>query len=196
MIRSPSFSAWNNYKSFNSEIPGGAHSSKDKSIHIANLKGTPFKGDDVASQMSWDIASQCQRHYLWKCFCTLLCKAKHYWCAVVKTKHYRWNHKVTFGNLLSSSMREMMFMGLSAMISRAWWLSGNSMLFQAMCSARYSSCSSLKTWCTKNCWRCSLTMLMQSCSKLWKDKVGNHGHPWTSASAALLLLRGICLNTY
>lgn len=52
MIRSPSFSAWNNYKSFNSKIPGRAHSSKDRSIPIANLKGTPLRGKTLPLMMS------------------------------------------------------------------------------------------------------------------------------------------------
>lgn len=35
-----------------------------------------------------------------------------------------------------------------------------------MFSRAYSSCSSLKTCLTKNCWSCSLAKLMHSCSKL------------------------------
>ena len=76
----------------------------------------------------------------------------------------------TFGNLLSSSMREMMFMGLLAIMSRASWLSVNSMCCQLMSSRLYSSCSSLKTCRTKNCCRFSLAKLMQSCSKLQRRK--------------------------
>lgn len=77
----------------------------------------------------------------------------------------------TLGNLLSSSMREMMFMGLLAIMSNASWLSVNSMCCQLMSSRLYSSCSSLKTWRTKNCCRFSLAKLMHSCSKLqWKNQ--------------------------
>lgn len=78
----------------------------------------------------------------------------------------------TLGNLLSSSMREMMFMGLMAIMSKASWLSVNSMCCQLMFSRLYSSCSSLKTWRTKNCCRFSFAKLMQSCSKLWKEGQG------------------------
>ncbi|TNN77768.1 hypothetical protein EYF80_012066 [Liparis tanakae] len=72
----------------------------------------------------------------------------------------------TLGKRLSSSMSEMMFMGLMAIMSRASWLSVNSMCCQLMCSRLYSSCSSLKTCRTKNCCRFSLAKLMHSCSKL------------------------------
>lgn len=75
---------------------------------------------------------------------------------------------LTLGNLLSSSISEMMFIGLLAIISRASWLSVNSMCSQLMCSKLYSSCSNLKTCCTKNCCRFSLAQLMHSCSKLTK----------------------------
>lgn len=77
----------------------------------------------------------------------------------------------TFGNLLSSSMREMMFMGLLAIMSSASWLSVNSMCCQLMSSRLYSSCSSLKTCRTKNCCRFSLAKLIQSCSKLHRKKI-------------------------
>lgn len=80
--------------------------------------------------------------------------------------------KHTLGNLLSSSMREMMFMGLMAIMSKASWLSVNSMCCQLMFSRLYSSCSSLKTWRTKNCCRFSFAKLMQSCSKLWRGGQG------------------------
>ena len=46
----------------------------------------------------------------------------------------------TFGNLLSSSTRARMFMGLTAMRSRASWLSTNSMCCQLMPSRLYSCC--------------------------------------------------------
>lgn len=81
----------------------------------------------------------------------------------------------TLGNLLSSSMREMMFMGLLAIMSRASWLSVNSMCSQSMLSRSYSSCSSLNTCRTKNCCRCSLAKLMHSCSKLQGGVQGTGG---------------------
>lgn len=86
----------------------------------------------------------------------------------------------TLGNLLSSSMREMMFMGLLAIMSRASWLSVNSMCSQSMLSRSYSSCSSLNTCRTKNCCRCSLAKLMQSCSKL-----GRRGAQWTQGQGGI-----------
>ena len=46
----------------------------------------------------------------------------------------------TFGNLLSSSTRARMFRGLTAMRSRASWLSTNSMCCQLMPSRLYSCC--------------------------------------------------------
>lgn len=90
-----------------------------------------------------------------------------------KTYLYKYllNICCTLGNLLSSSIREMMFMGLLAIMSNASWLSVNSMCCQLMSSRLYSSCSSLKTWRTKNCCKFSLAKLMHSCSKLqWKKK--------------------------
>lgn len=44
------------------------------------------------------------------------------------------------------------------------------MCFQTMFSRAYSSCSSVNTCLTKNCCRCSLAKLMQSCSKLWQTQ--------------------------
>ncbi len=87
---------------------------------------------------------------------------------------------LTRGNLLSSSMREMMFMGFMAIMSNASWLSVNSMCCQLMFSRLYSSCSSLKTCRTKNCCRLSLAKLMHSCSKL-KEK-----HPVTIYSLLII----------
>ena len=49
-------------------------------------------------------------------------------------------HFSTLGNLLSSSTRARMFMGLTAMRSRASWLSTNSMCSQLMPSRLYSCC--------------------------------------------------------
>jgi len=84
----------------------------------------------------------------------------------------RLSPKHTLGNLLSSSMREMMFMGLMAIMSKASWLSVNSMCCQLMFSRLYSSCSSLKTCRTKNCCKFSFAKLMHSCSKLWAESEG------------------------
>jgi hypothetical protein len=61
----------------------------------------------------------------------------------------------TFGNLLSSSIKLIMDIGLAAIMSRMCWLSWNSKCFQLMPSAAYASCSNLKMCCTKNC--CSVS---------------------------------------
>lgn len=82
------------------------------------------------------------------------------------TVQYKSAISLTLGNLLSSSMREMIFMGFMAIMSKASWLSVNSMCCQLMFSRLYSSCSSLKTWRTKNCCRFSLAKLIHNCSKL------------------------------
>lgn len=62
-------------------------------------------------------------------------------------------------------------------MSKASWLSVNSMCCQLISSRLYSSCSILKTWRTKNCCRFSFAKLMHSCSKLQQE--------WTRISTSL-----------
>lgn len=81
------------------------------------------------------------------------------------------------GKWLSSSMRGSRVQGFPARSSRISWLSLNFMFLHFTSSFRYSSCSSLKTWLTKNCCSVSLAKLMHSCSKLHGgDKVKGFVH--------------------
>lgn len=117
--------------------------------------------------------------WYWVCVESWVCSA--WWCLYPETWKRNGQHEhriqyvnvqyksamsLTLGNLLSSSMREMIFMGFMAIMSKASWLSVNSMCCQFMFSRLYSSCSSLKTWRTKNCCRFSLAKLIHNCSKL------------------------------
>ena len=84
----------------------------------------------------------------------------------VAGKTYQDKLKVTFGNLLSSSTKAMMFMGFCASVSRTFWLSTKEMCCHFISSLLYSS------------WKCTEMFIKKGCDMVWHNMTFHGNINW------------------